>query len=37
LPQDILALPEIGETYNVVTDLERTKRGALYVDARLSA
>ncbi|AZV77976.1 ABC transporter ATP-binding protein [Parasedimentitalea marina] len=37
VPQDILARPEIGETYNVVTDLERTKRGALYVDARLSA
>ena len=36
-PEDILALPEIGETYGVVTDLERTKRGALYVDARLSA
>ena len=37
VPQDILALPAIGETYNVKTDLERTKRGAFYVDARLSA
>jgi iron complex transport system ATP-binding protein len=37
LPEDILALPEIGETYRVQTDLERTQRGALYVDARLSA
>ncbi len=37
LPENILALPEIGETYKVETDLERTKRGALYVDARLSA
>lgn len=35
LPKDILALPEIGETYGVITDLEHTKRGALYVDARL--
>jgi iron complex transport system ATP-binding protein len=37
MPEHILALPEIGETYKVETDLERTKRGALYVDARLSA
>lgn len=36
-PDEILALPEIGETYRVKTDLERTTRGALYVDARLSA
>lgn len=35
-PAQILALPEIGETYRVETDLEQTKRGALYVDARLS-
>ncbi|MEM6323190.1 MAG: ABC transporter ATP-binding protein [Pseudomonadota bacterium] len=35
-PEEILALPEIGETYRVVTDLERTSRGALYVDARLA-
>ncbi|MEM9247753.1 MAG: ABC transporter ATP-binding protein [Pseudomonadota bacterium] len=34
-PEEILALPEIGETYRVVTELERTRRGALYVDARL--
>ncbi|CTQ53463.1 Iron(3+)-hydroxamate import ATP-binding protein FhuC [Roseibium album] len=37
LPEDILALPDIGETYRVQTDLERTQRGALYVDARLPA
>lgn len=36
-PEDILALPDIGETYRVETDLERTSRGALYVDARLPA
>lgn len=36
-PEDILALKEIGETYHVETDLEHTKRGALYVDARLPA
>ncbi|CUH83329.1 ABC transporter ATP-binding protein [Thalassovita mediterranea] len=36
-PADILALPEIGETYRVDTDLEHTRRGALYVDARLPA
>lgn len=36
-PEHILALQEIGETYRVQTDLEHTKRGALYVDARLSA
>jgi iron complex transport system ATP-binding protein len=34
-PDKILAMPEIGETYRVETDLERTSRGALYVDARL--
>ncbi|MCG3267883.1 ABC transporter ATP-binding protein [Yoonia sp. I 8.24] len=36
-PENILALSEIGETYRVHTELEHTKRGALYVDARLSA
>ncbi|MCV6584008.1 MAG: ABC transporter ATP-binding protein [Marinibacterium sp.] len=36
-PEQILGLPEIGETYRVETDLERTARGALYVDARLPA
>jgi len=36
-PEDILALSEIGETYGVSTDLEYTKRGDLYVDARLRA
>lgn len=34
-PEDILAMAEIGETYRVVTDLERTSKGALYVDAWL--
>ncbi|WP_166415570.1 ABC transporter ATP-binding protein [Cochlodiniinecator piscidefendens] len=33
----VLAMPEIGETYKVDTDLEYTRRGALYVDARLTA
>lgn len=37
LPGDILSLPAIGETYRVETDLEKTQRGALYVDARLPA
>ncbi|MEM8789153.1 MAG: ABC transporter ATP-binding protein [Pseudomonadota bacterium] len=37
LPEAILALPDIGETYRVETNLERTTRGALYVDARLPA
>lgn len=36
-PETILALPEIGRSYHVETDLERTRRGALYVDARLPA
>lgn len=36
-PADILALPAIGETYRVETDLEQTRRGAFYVDARLRA
>ncbi|MEM8848840.1 MAG: ABC transporter ATP-binding protein [Pseudomonadota bacterium] len=35
-PETILSLPEIGETYRVFTDLERTSRGALYVDAWLA-
>lgn len=34
-PENILVMPEIGETYRVETDLERTQRGALFVDARL--
>lgn len=34
-PEDILALSEIGETYRVITHLEQTSRGNLYVDARL--
>ncbi|MFT4743023.1 MAG: iron complex transport system ATP-binding protein [Yoonia sp.] len=37
LPADILSLPVIGETYRVEMDLEKTHRGALYVDARLRA
>lgn len=36
-PDVILAMSEIGETYRVDTDLERTRRGELYVDARLPA
>lgn len=36
-PAAILSLPAIGETYRVHTDLERTRRGELFVDARLSA
>jgi iron complex transport system ATP-binding protein len=36
-PDEILALSDIGETYRVETALERTTRGALYVDARLPA
>ncbi|MEM1289607.1 MAG: ABC transporter ATP-binding protein [Pseudomonadota bacterium] len=35
-PDEILSLPEIGETYRVLTNLERTSRGDLYVDARLA-
>lgn len=34
-PADVLALPEIGETYRVTTSLETTKRGSLFVDATL--
>lgn len=36
LRDEILALPEIGQTYRVETALERTRRGSLYVDARLA-
>ncbi|MEP1695955.1 MAG: ABC transporter ATP-binding protein [Paracoccaceae bacterium] len=35
-PEHILALPEIGQTYRVETDLEQTKRGVFFVDARLA-
>ncbi|MFY0661764.1 MAG: ABC transporter ATP-binding protein [Shimia sp.] len=35
-PEHILALPQIEETYRVLTDLERTQRNVLYVDARLA-
>ncbi|MEM9974202.1 MAG: ABC transporter ATP-binding protein [Pseudomonadota bacterium] len=34
-PEDVLARDIIGETYRVRADLERTRRGTLYVDARL--
>lgn len=34
-PVEILARPEIGQTYRVETVLERTRRGSLYVDAKL--
>lgn len=34
-PRDVLALPEISETYRVATTLETTRRGSLYVDASL--
>ncbi|SDQ74252.1 ABC transporter ATP-binding protein [Pseudovibrio sp. Tun.PSC04-5.I4] len=37
LPADVLALPEVDQTYKVSTQLERTKRGSLYVDAQLIA
>lgn len=36
-PERILGMSEMGETYRVDTDLERTQRGELYVDARLPA
>lgn len=36
-PENVLALPEIGRTYRVETDLERSRRGTLFVDARLPA
>lgn len=35
MPEDILSLPQIGETYRVRTALERTGRGSFYVDAQL--
>lgn len=34
-PTEILALSEISETYRVETALEHTRRGSLYVDAKL--
>ncbi|SOH93784.1 iron complex transport system ATP-binding protein [Monaibacterium marinum] len=36
-PAEVLALPEIGKTYGVVTSLETTRRGSLFVDATLEA
>ncbi len=36
-PEDVLALPDTGRAYRVVTDLERTAKGGIYVDARLPA
>ncbi len=35
--RDVLAMPEIGETYRVEASLEMTQRGTCYVDARLPA
>ncbi len=35
-PEHIVALPQIEDTYRVLTDLERTQRNVLYVDARLA-
>lgn len=37
LPEEVLSLPELNETYRVDTSLEHTQRGALYIDARLEA
>lgn len=34
-PDEVLSMPEIGETYRVKTSLEKTRRGSLYVDATL--
>lgn len=36
-PDRVLALPEIGRTYRVTTSLETTRRGSLFVDAKLEA
>ncbi|WP_085909313.1 ABC transporter ATP-binding protein [Kiloniella majae] len=36
-PEQVLELKEIDETYRVMTNLEKTSRDTLYVDARLSA
>ncbi len=36
-PADVLSLDAIDDTYRVRTNLERTSRDTLYVDARLSA
>lgn len=36
-PEEILQMPELGETYRVAAELERTSRGALYVDACLQS
>ncbi|KKJ78254.1 iron ABC transporter ATP-binding protein [Kiloniella litopenaei] len=36
-PEDVLSRQEIDDTYRVHTNLERTSRDTLYVDARLSA
>lgn len=36
-PEEILKMPELGDTYRVAAELEHTTRGALYVDAHLQA
>ena len=36
-PENILALPDIGKTYRVKTDLVKTMAGGIYVDAHLPA
>ena len=36
LPGQVLASPDVNDTYRVETTLEQTRRGSLYVDARLS-
>ena len=36
-PELILNMPELGETYGVSAGVERTSRGALYVDAHLNS
>jgi iron complex transport system ATP-binding protein len=37
IPSQILETAELGQTYRVLTDLETTRRGTLYVDARLGS
>ena len=36
-PEEVLALPQISETYRIEASLETTRRGSLYVDASLGA
>lgn len=35
LPEKVLAMPELNETYRVETSLEYTKNGVLFIDAQL--